>query len=185
MIVVSLLRGVNLGNRRIQMQPLCALYESLGLKSVRHLLQSGNVVFPCTPREFPRIGARIEDAIEEKFGFRSAVILRTAEEMQQIVSATPFAARTGLDPGRIIVHFLPADPGADCREKLAALKPAPDELHPGTRELYLYYPNGQARPTLTGPMLERALNKMQGTSRNWNTTLKLLDLSQQLHATAP
>jgi uncharacterized protein (DUF1697 family) len=29
-------------------------------------------------------------------------------------------------------------------------------------------------------MLERALNKMQGTSRNWNTTLKLRDLSQQL-----
>lgn len=182
MVTVSLLRGVNLGNRRIQMQPLCALYESLGLKNVRHLLQSGNVVFRCTPREFSRVGARIEAAIEEKFGFRSAVILRTAQEMEQIVAATPFAGRTGLDPGRIVVHFLPADPGAEAREKLAALKPAPDVLHAGTRELYLYYPNGQARPTLTGPMLERALNKMQGTSRNWNTTVKLRDLAQQMES---
>lgn len=180
-VTISLLRGVNLGaSRRIRMEPLCALYESLGLRDVRHLLQSGNVLFRSSHRDHSRLATRIEDAIESEFGFRSAVILRTTPELREIISRSPFAERTGLDPSRLAVHFLPSDPGSEARQKLSALQAAPDELHTGERELYLYFTNGMARPTLTSAMLDRALNKMQGTSRNWNTVLKLLELADRM-----
>lgn len=36
---------------------------------------------------------RIENGIEQRFGFRSDVILRTSSEMRDAISRSPFAAR--------------------------------------------------------------------------------------------
>jgi uncharacterized protein (DUF1697 family) len=72
--IVSLLRGVNLGShRRLKMDELRKVYDSLGLKNVQTLLQSGNVVFTTTKAD-PRLAKRIEDAIEKTFGFHSDIV---------------------------------------------------------------------------------------------------------------
>ena len=44
-VIISMLRGVNLGKRRVKMEALRGLYESLGLRDAQTLVQSGNVVF--------------------------------------------------------------------------------------------------------------------------------------------
>ena len=57
-VIVSMLRGVNLGpSRRIKMEDLREVYESLGLRDVRTYVQSGNVVFR-SPR--PLSPARVD-----------------------------------------------------------------------------------------------------------------------------
>ncbi|MDE3164376.1 MAG: DUF1697 domain-containing protein, partial [Acidobacteriota bacterium] len=71
MVTISLLRGVNMGpHHRVRMEALRAVYESLGLRDVRTVLASGNVLFRAVARERAGIGKRIEDAIEREFGFR-------------------------------------------------------------------------------------------------------------------
>jgi len=49
------------------------------------------------------------------------------------------------------------------------------------RELYIYYPNGMARPKLPAALLERTLGT-PSTGRNWNTARKLLEMAQKLEA---
>jgi uncharacterized protein (DUF1697 family) len=179
-VVISLLRGVNLGSHnKVSMDALRALYESLKLQNPQTYVQSGNVVFKTTERDLPRLATRLENAIERAFGFRTPVILRTSSELKDVVARNPFAARRSLDPKRFLVTFLADHPPKDARDKVLALKAAPEELHLLGREIYFYYPNGLARPKLSWVSVEKML-KTPGTSRNWNTVTKLLGLADTL-----
>jgi len=182
MIYLSLLRGVNLGKRRISMEKLRAVYESIGLEEVRTLLQSGNVLFRSNARSVPALKEKIEHAIRTEFGFHSEVFLRTPEDLRAVIGASPFAGRNGLHPGKLAVTFLARPPDAAARERLSQLQGIPEELFTGDRELYIYYPNGMGRPVLTPVMLDKALGKISTTTRNWNTVTKLLSMAEEMSA---
>ena len=175
--IVSMLRGVNLGKRRIKMDALRNLYESLGLQDPRTYVQSGNVVFGCKDRSLEKVAKRIEAAIEKQFGFQSDTILRTAAEMKDVVQRNPFAKRDDVHPGKLLVMFLDRDPGPEAGKKIAAITDVPEELYLDGRELYIYFPNGQARPTLKMTLVDKALNA-RWTGRNWNTVLALLEMAE-------
>jgi len=177
--VVSMLRGVNLGKRRMKMEQLRALYERLGLRGAETYVQSGNVVFRSTERSLVKLGKKIEDAVAQEFGFSSTVILRTASEMRDVVSRNPFDGREEVHPGKLLVWFLGSDPGEEARIKVRAVPAEPEELHIDGREIYSYFPNGMARPKLSMAACERAL-KIPGTGRNWNTVVKLLEMAEAL-----
>jgi uncharacterized protein (DUF1697 family) len=182
MTVISLLRGVNLGpHRRIKMDALRKVYESVGLQSPQTFLQSGNVVFSTQERNLASLARRIEGAIEKNFGFTSDVILRTSTELKDVIRNNPFAKRKDIDPAKLLVVFLPGDPGDEARDKLRGLRADPDELYASGRELYIYYPNGLARPKLSFAVIDKAL-RISGTGRNWNSVTKLLDLAESLPA---
>ncbi|HEY2120785.1 MAG TPA: DUF1697 domain-containing protein [Candidatus Acidoferrum sp.] len=177
-VFISMLRGVNVGgHNKIRMEELRALYESLGMTNPQTLIQSGNVVFSAKERNCAVLNKRISDAIERKFGFRPPVILRTASELRDVIAKNPFAARNGIDPSKLLVHFLDCDPGKEIREKVLAIESHPEELRMLGRELYIYFPNGMARPKLSLPKVERVL-KIACTGRNWNTVQKLLEMAE-------
>src|SRR5882762_4137366 len=128
-VYISLLRGVNVGgHNRIKMEPLRALYESLGLRDAQTLLQSGNVVFKTKERDLVRLAGRMSDGFERTFGFRPEVILRTASELRDVIAGNPFAALPGIDPSRLLVMFLAGDPGAETRDKVLKIKADPEQL---------------------------------------------------------
>src|SRR5690348_2829203 len=105
--IVSLLRAVNLaGRNRIKMDALRDLCASLKLRDPRTYVPSGNVVFATTERDLDRLARRLEAAIEKSFGFRADVMLRTAAEMQEVVARNPFAGRSDIQPGHLLVVFL-------------------------------------------------------------------------------
>jgi len=179
-VLISLLRGVNVGgHRKVKMADLQALYESLGFADVQTYINSGNVLFRTTGRDHPRLRKRIEDAIESACGFRSDVIIRTPSDLRGVIARNPFAARPGMEPNRLAIHFLAEDPSADSRTQVLAIDAAPEELHIDGRELYVYYTNGMARPKLSLPQVEKTL-RTTGTSRNWNTVRKLLEMAEKL-----
>jgi uncharacterized protein (DUF1697 family) len=180
--VISMLRGVNLGrSRRIRMDDLRALYESLKLRDVRTHLQSGNVVFRTPHRDLSGLTRRLEREIERKFGFHSDVIVRTVSEMKEVVARNPFAHRRGIDPSRLLVTFLAGDPGEKAREAVRRIRTDPEELHIEGRELYIYFPNGMGRSNLPGAAIEKALDT-PGTARNWNSVTKLLQIAESQEA---
>jgi uncharacterized protein (DUF1697 family) len=170
-------RGVNLGKRRMKMDALRAMCESMGLACPQTYVQSGNVVFQSKERNLAKLARRIEDAIESTFGFQSDTLLRTPAEMRQAISRNPFDGRKDIHPGKLAVWFLDEEPGAETRKKLDAMKDVPEELHLVGRELYIYFPNGMARPKLNVAQLDRAL-KVKWTGRNWNTVTKLLEMAE-------
>jgi uncharacterized protein (DUF1697 family) len=179
-IGVALLRGVNIGgHHKIGMTELRALCESLGLRGARTHLQSGNVVFRTRERDLARLARRIEDAIEREAGFRPALILRTCGELREAVANNPFAARPDLDPSKLAVMFLASDPGQEIRDAVLKIPAEPEELRFAGREMYIYFPNGMARPKLKLPLIERTL-KTPMTGRNWNTARRLLEMAEEM-----
>ncbi len=175
-VVIGLLRGVNVGgHNKVKMDALRELCGSLKLSGACTHLQSGNVVFKAPDRSVATLAAKIEGGIERTFGFHSDVILRTPAEMAEIIAKNPFASR-GVEPARLLVYFLARDPGDEAREKISKMDTGPEEVHVCARELYVYFPNGMARPKLSFAALDRAL-KTPATGRNWNTVTKLLEIA--------
>ena len=180
--IISLLRGINLGgHHKIKMEALRALYESLGLRGVQTFINSGNVIFKSEARGLDALRKRIEKGIEQTFGFQAGVMMRTCSELRDVIARSPFAARRGIEPSKLLVIFLAGDPSQEARKKALSIEADREELRIGGRELYIYYPNGVARPILSVARLEKAL-ETSGTGRNWNTVMKLLELAEKLEA---
>lgn len=181
-VYVSMLRAVNVGgHNKIKMEELCALYESLGHAGAQSHIQSGNVVFKTSERDETQLAKRICDSIEKKFGFRPAVILRTILELRKVIGSNPFAGRKNIDPSKLLVTFLASAPNALEREKLLGLKIEPEELRLIGRELFVYFPNGIARPKFSWSTVQKIL-KVPGTARNWNTVQRLLEIAESIEA---
>jgi uncharacterized protein (DUF1697 family) len=179
--IISMLRGVNLGGRRVKMDALRALFESLGLREVQTFVQSGNVVFRSERKDLAALTKKIESAVERECGFYSDVVLRTTAEMRDAVARNPFAKRSGLEPGKSLVWFLVSDPGQETRRKVQAINTEPEELFIDGREVFIYFPNGMARPKMKWPAIEKVMG-VRGTGRNWNTVNRLLEMAEKLEA---
>jgi uncharacterized protein (DUF1697 family) len=181
-VLISLLRGVNVGGyQKIKMDALRDLYESLGLAEARTYIQSGNVVFKTRERDLPRLGQKIERAIERSFGFRPDVVIRTTADLKEVIRRNPFGRRRDIDPGKLAVTFLAGNPTEKSRADLGKIKTDPEELHIIGRELYIYFPNGMGRPNFSMPQVMKTL-KTAGTARNWNTVNQLLSMAEELEA---
>jgi uncharacterized protein (DUF1697 family) len=163
------------------MDVLRSVCESIKLRDVQTYIQSGNIVFRTKETNESKLAARIECAIEAEFGCRPPVILRTTLQWREAIARNPFAARSGIEPSRLLVVFLAGDPGEEAREKARAIPVTPEELHVHERELFIHYPNGMARPKLSMSAVERAL-KVTGSGRNWNSVLKLLEMAERLES---
>jgi uncharacterized protein (DUF1697 family) len=169
---VALLRGVNLGKRRVSMAELKKRLEGLGYTDVSTYVQSGNAVLTSKTNE-ARIAAELEAELTKAFGFAVPVIVRTRAGLADVVRNNPFPDAAA-DPTKLHVSFLgkPLDPA--WLEHLADVNFTPEEFATRKREIYLSLPNGLGRSKLAGAV-EKAL-RGSGTTRNWRTVTALLDM---------
>ena len=178
MLHIALLRAVNLGaHNKVRMADLCQLCTKVGLKDVRSLLQSGNLVFDSEGRKSAELETVLEGAAKRRLGLETDIVVRTAGEWKAIVTGNPFAAEAKRDPSHLVVMVLKAAPA---RANVSLLKAAiigREEIAVKGRQAYLVYPDGIGDSRLTTAMIERKLGT-RGTGRNWNTTLRLAALAQ-------
>ncbi len=179
---IALLRAVNVGGTgKIAMSDLRKLLEGLGFKNVQTYIQSGNAVFDGAGSA-ARVGAAIAAGLKKRMGAPVEVIVRTHDELTRIIQENPFAAEAAADGARVHVGFLAgrSTPGAE-----AALK-AIAERYPSRRDryslagenIYFHFPDGAGETKFSGKTLDRALG-VPGTGRNWNTVLKLHEMSER------
>jgi uncharacterized protein (DUF1697 family) len=170
---VSLLRGINVGGHNlISMARLRALYEALGCEDVETYLQSGNVVFRRT-RDPAGVGRGVERAVKRELGLDIRVLDRTHAALATIVAADPFH---GIDPSRQFVMFLSGRPGREIARELDHVRLGPDEAVLIGEELHFHCPEGIGDSKLPGLLSEKRLG-VAGTTRNWRTVTRLLELS--------
>lgn len=86
---VAFLRGVNLGKRQTKSADLKAVFETLGYEGVKTLITSGNVLFETGASK--GLKAKIETALEEHFGFKIGVVLRSLDALKAMIATKPFA----------------------------------------------------------------------------------------------
>ncbi|TMK78205.1 MAG: DUF1697 domain-containing protein [Actinobacteria bacterium] len=110
---VALLRGINVGrSSKVEMRRLKGCFEGVGLKSVRTYINSGNVLFDTGAKDRKRLVKRIERAIEDEFGFRVPLVLRTPAELVRVTKAVP---RTWVTDQRMRCDVMFLWPEADSR----------------------------------------------------------------------
>ncbi|HZF30301.1 MAG TPA: DUF1697 domain-containing protein [Gammaproteobacteria bacterium] len=180
-VFVSMLRGVNVGgNNQIRMDGLKDLYESVGLRDVRTLLNSGNVLFRSNLKDRARLAKRLVQEIERRFDLKIEILLRTLPELTMLVERGP-ALSERQDPGKLHVMFLAGVPDKKAQAALLEAHRGPEIIEIRGPELYLYYPNGAGRSKLTNAFIEAELG-LAGTARNWNTVRKLIEAGEALDA---
>ena len=173
---VALLRGVNVGGKnKLPMADLRDIFTAAGCAAVQTYIQSGNVVFEAAQDLAERVPEIVTRAIRRRFGYEIAVVMRSSEELRQVVASNPFD--TSGDPRFLHVAFLEDTPGA---EAVSHLDPPPERSPPDTfavrgRNVHLHYPNGVARSKLTNEYLAAQL-QTASTMRNWRTVLSLLEM---------
>jgi len=172
---IALLRGINLGSRRrVAMGDLRDLLESLGYEDVKTYLRSGNVVLTSDlPDE--KLGRELEKQIEAKLGVDPRVVVRTRDELADVLARDPFED-TADDPKRYQVTFLSAEPDPERVRKLAELDVEPEQFVVSGREIYAWHPEGLQRSKLASALTDERLG-VTATARNWNTVTKLRALA--------
>ncbi|MDH5359378.1 MAG: DUF1697 domain-containing protein [Gammaproteobacteria bacterium] len=89
---ISLLRGVNVsGQNKILMDELKSLYQSLGFENIISYIQSGNVIFEAEEKDMKILAADIEEAIASKYGLNVLAVIRTHNNLTQIIKYCPFS----------------------------------------------------------------------------------------------
>lgn len=179
-VYAALLRAINVGGTGIiRMAELKALCEDVGFGDVQTLLQSGNVVFTSRAKAAV-VSEKLASAIEAGHGLRPAVIVRTTEELADVIARNPFPDAAKEEPNRLLVSFLAGAPAKDAADRLAAVKVEKEKLHLSGRELYVHYAGGgMGTSKVTNVVLERALG-VAATARNWNTVTKLKSMMEAL-----
>ena len=171
---VALLRGVNVGGKnKLLMADLRDIFTAAGCAAVQTYIQSGNVVFKAAPGLAERAPEIVALAIRERFGYETAVVVRSSEELRQVAASNPFD--TSGDPRFLQVAFLEDAPSAEAVSRLDPERSPPDAFAVRGRNVYLHYPNGVARSKLTNEYLAAQL-QAASTIRNWRTVLTLREM---------
>ncbi len=173
----AFLRGINLGKRQVRMAELKACLEAAGFADIKTVVASGNVRLAADGSE-AAIKAKLEAAIEARFGFAVGVVLRSEAEMKAMLEGHPFSQ---LDPKADVTrHVLMFDTPLPKGISLEDRPGHTEILRIGPREIYIAgykQPNGrytEGVEEVLKPLYAELGKDVLDTMRNWNTMEKML-----------
>jgi uncharacterized protein (DUF1697 family) len=174
---LALLRAINVGgNNKLPMKDLADMFASAGCADVRTFIQSGNVLFNAEPSVAEQVPGLVAAKISTIYGYRTPVVLRTAEQMRGVVASNPYLAQ-GAPEDSLHVMFLADRPSQTHVDSLDPKRSPTATYVVLGREIYLHLPRGVAEAKLTNAYFDSKLATVS-TMRNWRTTTKLLELME-------
>lgn len=169
----ALLRGVNLGGRKLLKSDLANICSDLGFEAPQTLLASGNVVFAAEGAP-ARVEALLETALA-RFGLETDVLVRDGTELQKLIAANPFQDAVRDHPSHVLVTFHRQPFPPEAVERLRAMHEGPEQLVAINRELFVDYGGReQMRASTLLASMRKARFPTVATARNWNTVTKLV-----------
>jgi uncharacterized protein (DUF1697 family) len=172
---VALLRGINVGGKNlIPMPRLKGCFEAQGFADVVTYIQSGNVLFTSNEKA-PALVGRIEAELSKTFGYAASVVLRSKQQMRQVVDDAPDGFGAEPTVHRYDVLFLKEPLAAAQAFSAVTTRPGVDQAFAGSGVLYFSRLIEKASQSQLTRLLSSPLYK-QMTIRNWNTTTRLREL---------
>ncbi|HEX8241404.1 MAG TPA: DUF1697 domain-containing protein [Allosphingosinicella sp.] len=173
--LIALLRAVNVGGRKLPMAELRALCGEIGWREVETYIQSGNLVFTA-PGQAEALEAKLEQAIEDRFGLDVPVIVRTAAQWADYVDANPFSEVAADEPNRLQLLVSKRTPEPDAADKLMERARGGEIVKAAGGALWFHFPGGAGTSKLTPAAIDKAAGSAS-TARNWRTVLKLQEMA--------
>lgn len=169
---LALLRGINVGGKnKIAMNELREVFVEAGCRDVQTYIQSGNVIFTADATIVTPLADRIATQIAVRFGYQVPVVMRTVEQIGDVLRQNPFLAG-GAAEEALHVLFLAEWPDADRVAALDSDRSPADRFVVRGQEIYLHLPNGAGRTRLTNAYFDATL-ATTSTGRNWRTVTML------------
>lgn len=171
---VSLLRGINIGKRRVNMPALREALTESGFRDVQTYVQSGNVVADSDHDDPDAVAADVR-AVVETMCPNVPVIVRSPDQLRAVLEWCPF--RDAADrPTLVHVVHLAGTPEADRVAALLERDWAPDEIVTRGEDVVIRYAEAMHSSKLQYATVLKQLG-VDGTARNWRTLQALVDLS--------
>lgn len=169
---VALLRGINVGgNTLIKITELKVEFEAIGFSNVSTYINSGNLAFDVKKSIEKNLVAKIEKAIESKFGKAVPVMIREQPDIERVLANNPFDGEFESHK-EMHVLFLKEEMPAEKRDQLIEAAPEKERFAVDGREIFCHLPMGVADSLLGKSFIEKKL-KLSVTGRNWRTVEKL------------
>lgn len=167
---VAFLRGINVNGRKVVMGDLQHVFEELGFTQVKTLIASGNVFFASLENDREKLRKNIEEKLEKYFAFSIPVILRTREDVEDLVKQNPFYGISRSDEKGVRLQVTLFD------HEITGEFP----MHKNGFTMFLInkkalgsvvYPEGKTTELMT--FIDKTFGK-NATTRNWNTLVKII-----------
>jgi uncharacterized protein (DUF1697 family) len=176
---LALLRGINVsGQKLIKMEDLRKLMETAGFENVKTYIQSGNIIFESRESNKAKISAMIKKLISDHYGFDVSILMLNHANLEKAIANNPFLREKDIDLKQVYVTFLSESPVEEHIEKFKTSNIEKDIAIILGDVMYLKYFISAGTTKLTNALIENRL-KVVATTRNWNTTLKLMELLEQ------
>jgi uncharacterized protein (DUF1697 family) len=176
---LALLRGINVsGQKLIKMEDLRKLMETAGFENVKTYIQSGNIIFESRESNKAKISAMIKKLISDHYGFDVGILMLNHADLAKAIANNPLLKEKDIDLKQVYVTFLSESPIDEHIEKFKTTNIEKDIAVILGDVMYLKYFVGAGTTKLTNALIENRL-KVVATTRNWNTTLKLMELLEQ------
>jgi uncharacterized protein (DUF1697 family) len=170
---VCLPRAINLGARsKVGMPQLRKALTAAGFDDVRTYVQSGNVVARSRHRSAAAVATAVRAVVREEFDVDTSVLVRTPQQIREIVAWCPFPEDAAERPTAVQVVHLDAEPDPARVSAVTAADWSPDRLAVRGVEVCICY----AAATHTSRLQHAALLKrlgVGGTARNWRTVVAI------------
>ena len=172
---VALLRGINVGGKNmIKMETLRSTFETLGFENVKSYINSGNLAFGTKKTHDAKLAAIIRDAIKKDFGFDISVMVRSMDEINEIVKNNPFDGQFENDK-YMHVFFLDSDLSNGHLELIESINNDDERIEVSGRTLYCCLKISILDSAVGKGFIDKKL-KIRATARNWRTVEKLAEL---------
>jgi len=173
---LALLRGINVsGQKLLKMEDLRKLMEDTGFGNVKTYIQSGNIIFDSNEIPMDKVAEKIKNSILEKYGFDVSILILTSNDLAKAIKSNPFTKEKDVNLKQVYVTYLSDKAKEVNLEKLDLASFAPDETVLIDKAIYIKFSDSASNSRLSNNLIERKL-QVTATTRNWNTTLKLMEL---------
>lgn len=172
---VVLLRGINVGGRnKVLMSELRPAFEGAGYASVSTYIQSGNVLLTAAGAQHD-LEDEIEVMLERRFGVPLVVVVRSHEQLREVVQSAPDGFGTEPDTYYCDTMFLKAPLTSEQVLHVVRLREGVDAVWAGDGVVY-FRRLGARRTESRMSAVVSTPEYQQMTIRSWSTTTKLLAL---------
>jgi uncharacterized protein (DUF1697 family) len=173
---ILLLRGINVsGHNLIKMEALTKMLINLGFQNVQTYIQSGNAIIQSdeTPS---KIAFTVKQELFKEFGHDVPVLVINRKDLENCLTNNPFLKEKEVDTKKLYVAFVSMELNENSIHDLKISNIKPDEVHLDSNKIFIKYDVSPAKTRLDQKYIEKKLN-LKATIRNWNTVVKLLELS--------
>lgn len=179
---LALFRAVNVsGHNIIKMEHLRKLMETEGYKNVATYIQSGNVVFTTDETDKAKIKREMETLLYREYGHDVFNFILDEAELQKAVDSNPYTKAEPEPQGvkKYFVTFLSGEATTQGLDQMKKYNRSDDEFKALGSVMYLKLSRSAADSKLTNSFIESKMS-LKSTTRNWNTTLKLLEMLKEI-----